>query len=307
VFDGHPTNPQGLIDRLHYQRACKTDFEIDCIRDANEVGAVGHIAARDAFFSGASEFEILSSYLAACEQTEAELPYPCIIAQNEHAAVLHYQVYDRVPPAVRRSFLIDAGVKRHGYASDITRTYSAAESGVFRDLITALDDSQRTLIDTIQPGMAYLDLHEDMHVRLAHLLVEFGLVRCTAEAAFDLGITRTFLPHGLGHLLGLQVHDVGGQQSDPGGNLAPPPPEYPALRLMRKTATGMVFTIEPGLYFVPMLLRELRAGDAAAEIDWSAVEALTPCGGIRIEDNVLVTDTGGRNFTRDAFAAAEAS
>ena len=306
AFGNYVTNPPKLIDRLHYQRACKTDFEIDCIARATESGVAGHLAARDAFFSGASELETLRAYLAASGQTEGELPYACIIAQNEHAATLHYQYYDRAAPAARHSFLIDAGARQHGYASDITRTYTATPGDVFGDLIDALDAAQQQLIETIRPGMGYLDLHVDMHRRLCVLLADFGLVRCSAEAAFELGISRTFLPHGLGHLLGLQVHDVGGHQAGPGGGLLAPPSEYPALRLTRNTAPGMIFTIEPGLYLIPMLLDELRAGDAATEVNWPAVDALTPCGGIRIEDNVLVTGTGTRNFTREAFAAAGA-
>ena len=307
AFDGYVTNPPRLVDRLHYQRSRKTEFEIDCIRGATESGVAGHLAARDAFFSGASELGILRAYLAASGQTEAELPYACIIAQNEHAATLHYQYYDRAPPAARHSFLIDAGARRRGYASDITRTYTATEGDDFGNLIDALDATQQALIETIRPGIGYLALHVDMHRRLCDLLVEFNLVRCTAEAAFDLGISRTFLPHGLGHLLGLQVHDVGGLQAGPDGEPSPPPSEYAALRLTRNTAAGMVFTVEPGLYLIPMLLDELRSSDAGAEVNWSAVESLAPCGGIRVEDNVLVTETGTRNFTREAFAAARSS
>ena len=118
---------------------------------------------------------------------------------------------------------------------------------------------QRALIEGIQPGIAYLDLHVDMHKRLCALLVAFGLVHCSAEAAFDLGISRTFLPHGLGHLLGLQVHDVAGHQINSAGDQLPPPDEYPSLRLTRTTQPGMVFTIEPGLYLIPMLLDRLRS------------------------------------------------
>ena len=307
AFAGCLANPTGLLDRLHYQRAYKTDFEIACIREATQAGVAGHLAARDAFHSGASEYGILRAFLAASAQTEADLPYACIVAQNEHAATLHYQYYDRAPPAERRSFLIDAGARRYGYASDITRTYTATPGNAFGDLIGALDAAQRELIETIRPGIGYLDLHLGMHRRLCQLLVESGLVRCTAEAAFELGISRAFFPHGLGHLLGLQVHDVGGHLAGPDGALSPPPPEYPALRLTRTTAPDMVFTVEPGLYFIPGLLDELRSGDAASAIDWPAVESLLPCGGIRVEDNVLVTETGSQNLTREAFAAAGAT
>ena len=305
AFCGHAENPPKLVDRLHFQRAHKSDFEIDCIRQATDAGVAGHLAAREAFKSGASELGILRAFLAASGQTEAGLPYPCIVAQNEHAAVLHYQHYDSAPPSPRRSFLIDAGARKRGYASDITRTYTANDGDVFGELVDALDAAQRALIGTIRPGMDYLDLHIDMHRRLCDLLAEFNLVRCTAEAAFELGLSRTFLPHGLGHLLGLQVHDVAGNQVSADGELSPPPPEYAALRLTRQVQPRMVFTIEPGFYLIPMLLDELRASDCAAEINWPAVESLLPCGGVRIEDNILVTETGTRNLTREAFAAAD--
>ena len=109
---------------------------------------------------------------------------------------------------------------------------------------------------------------------------------------------RTLLPHGLGHFLGLQVHDVAGHQAAPEGGTKEPPARHPFLRTTRTIEEGQVFTIEPGLYFIPMLLREHRAGDTAACFDWDLVDRLTPCGGIRIEDNVLVTADGHRNLTR---------
>jgi Xaa-Pro dipeptidase len=134
--------------------------------------------------------------------------------------------------------------------------------------------------------------------------VDFGFVTCSAAEAFDEGITRAFLPHGLGHLVGLQTHDVAGHQVSPDGALAPPPPIYPALRLTRTLEPGFVFTVEPGLYFIPMLLRALRAASPGRHVDWTRVERFLPCGGIRIEDNVLVTAEGHQNYTRAAFAAA---
>ncbi len=125
---------------------------------------------------------------------------------------------------------------------------------------------------------------------------------CSAEAAFELGITRTFLPHGLGHLLGIQTHDVGGQQTSPTGGLSPPPTAYPALRLTRTVEPGQVFTIEPGIYFIPKLLKELSASEHAQAVDWERVDAFLPHGGIRIEDNVFVGTESVENLTRDAFA-----
>lgn len=300
------SNPAQLVNRIHYQRAYKTGFELACMREATRKAVLGHKAAGEAFHGGASEFEIHLRYLEASEQTEADVPYPNIVALNEHAGVLHYQHYDRQPPAARHSFLIDAGARHRCYASDVTRTYASATQATgneaFAAVIADLDATQQELIGSIRIGQNYLALHEDMHQRLGGLLAAHGLVACSAEAAFELGITRTFLPHGLGHLLGIQTHDVGGQQTSPTGGLNAPPDVYPALRLTRTVESGQVFTIEPGIYFIPKLLKELSASEHAHVVNWDRVDAFLPHGGIRIEDNVLVGTNGVENLTRNAFA-----
>jgi len=299
-------NPQRLLNHLHYERAYKTDYEIDCMRTATRVAVAGHIAARRAFAAAASEFDIHRAYLDASRQCEADLPYSSIVALNEHAAVLHYQHYDRSVPQQQHSFLIDAGARFGGYASDITRTYAARDDD-YAALIGALDARQQRLIDGIRIGTDFVALHEAAHHAIADLLVEFALVRCSAAQAFDDGITMSFLPHGLGHLIGLQTHDVAGHMVSRDGGIRPPPQRYPALRLTRPIESGQVFTIEPGLYFIPLLLEALRASDAGKAVNWTAVEHFRRYGGIRIEDNVLVTGDAVVNLTREAFAAADAA
>lgn len=303
-FPAAEINPVLLLNHLHYHRAYKTQFEVDAIRSASSKAIAGHLAAQAAFEDGGSEFAINLAYLAAAQHTATELPYSNIIALNEHAGVLHYQHYDRQPPAEVHSFLIDAGARVHGYASDITRTYAKDENGVFANLITQMDAAQRALIETIHAGVNYLELHIAMHRSIGRILATTGIVTCSAEAAFDSGMTERFMPHGLGHLLGLQTHDVGGQLAGVEGGHKPPPARYAALRFTREVAQDMVFTIEPGLYFIPQLLDDLRTGKLAGDINWPLLESLMPCGGIRIEDNVRVTSAGVENFTRDAFAAA---
>ena len=134
-------NDPELLKKLHYDRAVKTPYELECMRRANALGARGHRAALAAFLEGASEYTTQMRYLEACEQREEEMPYNNIVAYNENAAVLHYQKLERRPPESLRSLLIDAGAQFRGYAADITRTYAAA-SGFFSDLIAALDSAQ---------------------------------------------------------------------------------------------------------------------------------------------------------------------
>jgi Xaa-Pro dipeptidase len=300
-------NPALLLNHLHYHRAYKTAFEIDCMATANARAAAGHVAARQAFAEGVSEFDTHMRYLAAARQTAEDLPYHSIVAQNRHASVLHYQHYDRAPPQPLLSFLIDAGACAYGYAADVTRTYAAPGASEFAALVAAMDTAQRALIDGIRPGMGYAEIHDAAHHALGELLAEHGLVRCSGAAAYESGLTRTFLPHGVGHLIGLQTHDVGGRQTSPEGGIQPPPEAYPALRLTRTVEPQQVFTIEPGLYFIPMLLEQAQASAASRDVDWDRVERLAPFGGIRIEDNVVVTGDGIRNLTREAFAGESAA
>ncbi len=298
-------NPALLLNYLHYYRAYKTDFEVAAMADANRRATAGHVAAREAFRGGASEFECLMAYLAAAGQTAEELPYHSIVAHNHHAGVLHYQHYERAATEPRLSFLIDAGASTRGYAADVTRTWAGTQADEFAALVASMDAAQQALIDGIRPGMPYPEIHDAAHRAVGEVLARHGLVRSSGEAAYAGGLTRTFLPHGVGHLIGLQTHDVGGHQVSPEGGLRPPPDVYPALRLTRTVEAGQVFTIEPGLYFIPMLLDEARRSNAGGDVNWQRVEALAPCGGIRIEDNVVVTPDGVRNLTREAFARHE--
>lgn len=298
-----PNNPQGVLDYLHYQRSYKSAYELAMMRVASKIGARSHRAAAQAFRAGASEFDIHMAYLAAARQTDNELPYSNIVALNEHGAVLHYTDLGHAPPAYSHSFLIDAGASFHGYASDITRTHAAANAGEFQALIDAVDEAQRGFVARVRAGQSYPDLHVHAHLVLGGVLKEHGFIRMSAEAALAGGVTSTFFPHGLGHPIGLQVHDVAGfQASDRGGTL-PRPAGHPYLRMTRALEPGMVVTIEPGLYFIDMLLAELRNKPAAKDIEWAKVDAFRKYGGIRIEDDVVCTAGEPENLTRDAFAA----
>lgn len=297
-------NPEAVVNSLHFDRARKTEYEIECIRRANVRGARGHRAAERAFREGASEYEIHLAYLLGANHTEEEVPYGNIIALNENAATLHYYHHtrDRIDDDELHSFLIDAGAAYNGYASDITRTYSR-RGGEFQQLIDAMDEAQQQLVAACVPNASYIDVHLLAHRKVAELLVRFGLVRdIDADGVVERRISSVFLPHGVGHLLGLQVHDVGGFMADRTGETIPKPDGHPWLRLTRAVEPGMCFTIEPGLYFIDSLLGTLRQSENAKYVDWGKVDGFRKYGGIRIEDNVVVTDIGNENLTRAAFA-----
>jgi len=295
-------NPENLLNQLHFQRARKTDYELACMEQATRLGVSAHLAAERAYRDGASEYEIHQAYLSACSHTESELPYGNIIAFGANAAVLHYTHLPRTRPSeIAPSFLIDAGATCNGYACDITRSYARLDDE-FAELIADMDKAQQALCRQAKPGTSFPELHLQAHAQVAGLLKKFDLINCSADAALETGITRTFLPHGLGHLLGLQVHDVGGFLADPDGATLAPPEGHPFLRLTRTLEPGWVTTIEPGLYFIETLLAKLRDTPQGGSVNWERVDRFRRYGGVRIEDNVLVEDTGSRNLTREEFA-----
>jgi Xaa-Pro dipeptidase len=167
----------------------------------------------------------------------------------------------------------------------------------FGALLDRLEALQQEIIRRIKPGLPYEDLHDDAHRLLAVALHDLGIGRASPEELVDRGVTRALFPHGLGHSLGVTVHDVG---------LKPRPPraDNKYLRNTSVIEPGQVFTIEPGIYVIDGLLAPLAADDRKPLLDWAAIDELRPFGGIRIEDNIVVEARGVRNLTREAFAAA---
>lgn len=293
-------NPPGLIAALDLVRTKKTPYEIECLAEASRRAARGHKELARLFAGGTpSELELHLAYLQATAQDDAAAPYKNIVALGAHAAVLHYVSYQQARVAGDTSLLVDAGAKCLGYGSDITRTYVRGTSGAatrFGELLAHVEALQQEIIRRIQPGMSYEDLHDDTHRLLAVALRELGIGRGSAEELVDKGVTRALFPHGLGHSLGITVHDVGMKPR-------PPRPENKFLRNTSVIEVGQVFTIEPGVYVIDPLLAPLRADARKDLVDWAAIDELRPFGGIRIEDNILVEQAGTRNLTREAFAS----
>jgi Xaa-Pro dipeptidase len=298
---GLAPNPAPLTARLDWLRSYKDAYEVRSIEEATVAGARGHRAARGAFAAGASELEIHQAFCRAAESTEAALPYSTIVALDEKCATLHYESKRRTKGG--RVLLLDAGAQSRGYACDVTRTTPGKGCDArFVELVETMDAVQQDLVRAATPGRPYLEVHLQAHAAVARVLADMRILRVSAEQAFVKGLTHPFFPHGVGHHLGIQVHDVAGRQADPAGTPAPPPKEHPYLRNTRTIEPGQVFTIEPGLYFIPMLLRRFRSGPDAGAFDWDTIDALAPLGGVRVEDNVLVTADGPRNLTREQLA-----
>jgi Xaa-Pro dipeptidase len=296
-------NPKALLDAVDATRTRKTDYEIACLAEANRRASFGHEALRRAFESGdESELALHLMYLGATRQDDQETPYKNIVAAGRNAAVLHHVAYGR-DPAKAESLLVDAGATCLGYCSDITRTWArprGAAGETFAGLVDAMEAMQKRLVARVAIGMRYEELHDASHAELSALLVLAGIAKGTPEEIDARGVSRAFYPHGLGHSLGLQTHDVGCAVTTPRA-------DNPFLRNTSRIEEGQVFTIEPGVYFIEGLLAGLRAKPEAALVDWNLVEALAPFGGIRIEDDLVVGERGVRNMTREVLPVGGAT
>lgn len=301
--------PRDLLARLDQLRTTKTPYEVLCLSEANRRAAVGHQALAEAFRTrAASEFDLHLLFLQATGQDDPETPYKNIVAIGENAATLHHITYRKTKPSGpgSQTLLVDAGASYLGYCSDITRTHvnvpgsgASAVASSFAALVASVERFQQQLCAEIKLGEKYELLHDRAHQHVAAALRDAGIVKLSEAEAVSSGITRAFFPHGLGHSLGLQCHDVGCA-------LIKPRSDNPFLRNTTTIALGQCFTIEPGIYFIDSLLEKLRQSPLAAGIDWRLVDELAPLGGVRIEDDLFVAggEPGavGQNLTRAHLA-----
>ena len=295
-------NPNELIEGLHDFRATKSAYEIECMAEASRIAVRGHRATEVAFRSGMrSELGIHLEYLKATHQDDAQTPYKNIVALGDAAAILHHMHYRDVPDA--KTLLVDAGASSRRYHSDITRTYVEAGNDeatvLFQALLDRMEALELELCSRVKIGDYYEDLHNYANEQIGQILIDNKILNCSLEEAVETNTTRKFFPHGLGHSLGIQVHDVGCLKRAP-------KERNKWLRNTTRMTPGQVFTIEPGLYFIDTLLDELKSSEQGTFVDWGKIDILRPYGGIRIEDNIVVQDEDSpepfRNLTREAFA-----
>jgi Xaa-Pro aminopeptidase len=280
---------------LNHVRRQKDELEVARMRVAEEATRAGFATAVPLIEPGRSERELQIELEAALLRGGADgVAYDTIVGGGPNSAVLHF------PPSARRFeagdlVLIDAGGEYRGYASDITRTYPASGelSSEQAELHELVRDANRQATALCAPGVEFTDVHRTAARVLAEGLAELGLLRGDVDGLVDRGAVSVFFPHGVGHMVGLGIRDAG--EVLPGRE---PPAEFPSLRIDLPLLPGHVVTIEPGIYFVPALIEDpelrRRHGDA---VDWDRAEAMLDFGGIRVEDNVLVTESGHEVLT----------
>lgn len=279
-----------LRDALDELRACKTDAELELMRRANRVSGAGHRAVMAATRAGMKEYEIQALFEIECLKSGLKhLAYPSIVAAGVNSAVLHYRRNDATLKA-GELLLIDAGAELRGYAADITRTFPA--DGIFsrrqRDVYEIVLATQKSCTDRARVGVVSADLHVHSMRVIAEGLKSLGLLRGETDGLVEGGAVRLFYPHGLTHMLGLDVHDVTG-----GKKRKMPNPTKVPVRFVAKLEPGFVITMEPGIYFIEALIKDpaLRAKHKGS-VDFAKAESFLDFGGIRIEDDVVIQAEG---------------
>jgi Xaa-Pro aminopeptidase len=269
------------------------------MRAAERATAAGFASIVPLIAAGRTERDIQIELEAEFFRGRADsLAFDTIVASGANSGVLHF------PPTARQLqdgelVLIDAGGEVRGYASDVTRTY--AVSGSFTSEQAALHDvvdrAGQAATERCAAGVEFRELHRTAALLIAEGLIDFGLLRGQPESLVESGAVTLFFPHGVGHMVGLGVRDAG--EVLPGRE---PEPGLPRLRADLPLMSGHVITIEPGIYFVPALLGDpdtrARLRD---QVDWGRADRLTGSGfgGIRIENNLLLTDDGYEVLTAD--------
>lgn len=294
---GFDADIETLLDALTYCRVLKTDDELELMRKAAAVNNEAHRRAMEIIKPGMYEYEIKAEFTKIQYQNGLQQDaYNGIFASGKNSAILHY-VENTSQIKDGDLFLLDAGHEYRGYASDFTRTYPAngkynqIQAGVYDAVLNALNAS----IESVEIGVKM----ENLHLEAARLMMEglkkIGLVKGSVDDLMENDIFALFFPHGLGHFLGLDTHDVGGY---PKGVDRIDRPGIKYLRVRRDLQPGMVVTIEPGIYFVPALLTPALKDDTQSKfLDAEKLTGLFDFGGIRIEDNVIVTEDGCENLT----------
>ncbi|BDA48705.1 Xaa-Pro dipeptidase [Coccomyxa sp. Obi] len=292
-----------LHDILAGCRSIKTDEELDVMQYANDVGSAAHVEVMQRCKPGMMEYQLESTFLNYCysEGGCRHAPYTPICASGPNCAILHYG-HAGAPNSRQIAdgdmLLMDMGCEYYRYGSDITCSFPA--SGRFspdqKHIYEAVLAAHTAVIAGMRPGVSWPDLQLLAEKCILRCLKEAGIVAGDVQEMVDQRIGALFMPHGLGHLLGIDTHDVGGYL--PGLPSRINQPGLRSLRTARILEEGMVLTVEPGCYFNPFLLKPAMDDDKSSQfLIRDRIESLLEFGGVRLEDNVVVTADGARSMT----------
>ena len=292
---------EALVRAVVAMRLVKEPCEIEALDEAGALGQEMHTVAREAIRPGIVEQEIVGLMEGVTLAKGWGVSFPTILTQ--HGETLHNHLHDKViEPG--KLMVIDAGAESNlHYASDYTRTYPT--SGRFtsrqREVYQIVYECNELAFSLTRPGITYREVHLAVARKMLEGLSALGLVRGDLDEMTARGIAGLFQPHGLGHNMGLDVHDM----EDLGEDLVGYDPGQQrarqlglgSLRMARRLVPGHVITDEPGIYFIPALIEQWKADGTGADcVDFGRLKAYYDFGGIRLEDDVLVTPDGARRL-----------
>lgn len=307
MFDGisrFEVNDSLLHREISECRVIKTPMEIEVIRYANKISSEAHIQIMKKIRPGMYEYQCEAIFLEYCYYVGGcrHVAYTCICGSGSNGAVLHYG-HASAPNDKRINdgdmCLFDMGASYCGYASDITCSFPA--NGKFtrdqRHIYNAVLKANDAVMQAAQPGVSWAEMHKLANRVLLTELRDKDILKGDVDEMLKAGLGAVFQPHGLGHFMGLDVHDVGGYL--PGHPERPTEPGVSKLRTARVLEPGMVLTIEPGCYFIDTLLDQALANPEQSKfLVREEIDRLRNFGGVRIEDDVVVTATGVINLTK---------
>ncbi|ORX98112.1 putative Xaa-Pro aminopeptidase [Clohesyomyces aquaticus] len=276
-------------------RVTKSDYEIALLRKANDISTAAHIAVMKAVSYAKNEAELEGLFLKSCiERGAKNQSYHSIVAAGENAATLHY-VHNNAPIDGQDLLLLDAGCEADNYCADITRTFpiSRSFSEESRAIYDIVLDMQKQCIAALKADVLWDDVHLLAHKIAIDGLLSLGILCGSADEILTARTSVAFFPHGLGHYLGMDTHDTGGNP-----NYQDPDPMFRYLRVRGKLPADSVITVEPGIYFCRFIIEPYLKDPAQMKfIDVEVLERYWKVGGVRIEDNILITERGCENLT----------
>jgi len=292
---------EALIKAVISMRLIKEPIEIKALDDACDLGVAMHTVARNAITIGIVEQDIVGKMEGVALAKGWGVSFPTILTQ--HGETLHNHIHDKViEPG--KLMVIDAGVESNEhYASDFTRTYPT--TGKFttkqREVYQIVYECNELAFSLAKPGITYREVHLATARKMLEGLSALGLVKGDLDEMVAKGIAGLFQPHGLGHNMGLDVHDM----EDLGENLVGYDPDQTrakqlglgSLRMARRLQPGHVITDEPGIYFIPALIEKFKKEGLGGDfVNYAKLEGYYDFGGIRLEDDVLITPDGARRL-----------
>ncbi|KZZ88390.1 xaa-Pro aminopeptidase [Ascosphaera apis ARSEF 7405] len=284
-----------LRNAIEESRVVKDEYEIAMLRRTNEVSSNAHQAVWRIAKKAKNEQELEAVFVALCMSKGCkEMSYHPITASGCNAATLHYVRNDE-DVTQRLNVLMDSGAEYRTYCADITRTFPL--NGKFtkesREIYDIVYEMMNECFKVIKAGVLWDDVHALAHRVAIKGLLKLGILKGTEEELFEKGISVPFFPHGLGHYLGMDTHDVGGHP-----NYDDPNPMFRYLRCRLRLPVNSVITVEPGVYFCRFQIEPyLNNPETAKYINTEVLERYWAVGGVRLEDDIVIKEDGFENLS----------